>query len=446
MRSYEATLACRRFRSYLREGMGLNLAMRTVAVHLAAAKAQPRAYLAATAWRLRGKRLRSQLRFAPLLGAQPAAYQLWQMREPRAIAGVDTPDARPSIVALVDAGAVPGAGQGSLLDATLRSLAAEGLPAHVIATPIAAALTQAAARIDWAGQPWLMPLAAGDTLARGAVRAYRAAAHAPQASLIYADDDLVDHTGRRSAPHFKPDWNAELFRHFDYLSNACIIHADRAALERAAVRSDWAYCLVAGAAGEGAPLHIRRMFHHRRVRPQPRVPAAPEAAGRELPPASVIVPTRNRADLLETCLAGLAATAYPDLEVIVVDNDSDDPRTLCLLDGLDPARHRVLRHAGPFNFSAINNRAAAGARGRVLCLLNNDIEVIRPDWLATMVGQALRPEVGAVGARLLYPDGRIQHAGVVLGIAGAAGMPTACCVPARRAISAATTCRSSSRR
>jgi GT2 family glycosyltransferase len=191
-------------------------------------------------------------------------------------------------------------------------------------------------------------------------------------------------------------------------------------MERAAVRADWAYGLVAGAAGEGTPLHVRRMLHHRRVRPQPCVPAAAQAAGRELPPVSVIVPTRNRADLLETCLAGIAATAYPDLEVIVVDNDSDDPRTLGLLDGLDPARHRVLRHAGPFNFSAINNRAAGEARGQVLCLLNNDIEVIGPDWLATMVGQALRPEVGAVGARLLYPDGRIQHAGVVLGIAGAA--------------------------
>jgi GT2 family glycosyltransferase len=163
------------------------------------------------------------------------------------------------------------------------------------------------------------------------------------------------------------------------------------------------------------------VLHHRHARPHPRVPAAPEARpDGGLPSVSVIIPTRNRVDLLATCLAGLAETAYPDLEVIVVDNDSDDPHTLAFLEGLDSTTHRVLRHAGPFNFSTINNRAASEARGEMLCLLNNDIEVIGPDWLSAMVAQALRPHVGAVGARLLYPDGRIQHAGVVLGVGGAA--------------------------
>jgi GT2 family glycosyltransferase len=107
--------------------------------------------------------------------------------------------------------------------------------------------------------------------------------------------------------------------------------------------------------------------------------------------------------------------------VIVVDNDSDDPATLAYLASLEPARVRVLRHPGTFNYSAINNRAAAEARGRLLCLLNNDIEVTTPDWLAIMATQALRDDVGAVGAQLLYPDGRIQHAGVVIGVGNAAG-------------------------
>ena len=128
-----------------------------------------------------------------------------------------------------------------------------------------------------------------------------------------------------------------------------------------------------------------------------------------------------RVDLLQTCLNGIAATGYPDIEVIVVDNDSDDPQTLDFLAGLDPARHRVLRHEGAFNYSAINNRAVGEAQGRLLCLLNNDIEVIEPNWLTTMATQALREDVGAVGARLLYPDGRIQHAGVVIGMGNAAG-------------------------
>ncbi|WP_139150028.1 glycosyltransferase family 2 protein, partial [Sphingobium yanoikuyae] len=140
-----------------------------------------------------------------------------------------------------------------------------------------------------------------------------------------------------------------------------------------------------------------------------------------LPPLSVIVPTRNRVDLLRTCLDGVAAAHYPQANVIVMDNDSDDPETLAYLAALDPARHQVLRHSGAFNYSAINNRAAAQAQGRLLCLLNNDIEMTDPHWLAILATQALRPEVGAVGARLLYPDGRIQHAGVVIGVGNAAG-------------------------
>jgi GT2 family glycosyltransferase len=141
----------------------------------------------------------------------------------------------------------------------------------------------------------------------------------------------------------------------------------------------------------------------------------------DLPPLSVIVPTRNRVDLLRTCLNGVADADYPQMEVIVVDNDSDDPETLAFLAALDPAQHRVLRYGGTFNYSAINNHAAAQAQGRLLCLLNNDIEMIDPHWLAIMATQASRPDVGAVGARLLYPDGRIQHAGVVIGVGSAAG-------------------------
>ena len=152
--------------------------------------------------------------------------------------------------------------------------------------------------------------------------------------------------------------------------------------------------------------------------PQKLAMVKPERA--TLPKVSVIVPTRNRLDLLRTCLEGVESTDYPNLEVIVVDNGSDDPATLKYLLNLDPARYRVLRVPGPFNFSELNNRAVQMAAGELLCLLNNDIEVLEPDWLAIMARQALRPDVGAVGARLLYPDGRIQHAGVVMGICGGA--------------------------
>jgi GT2 family glycosyltransferase len=132
----------------------------------------------------------------------------------------------------------------------------------------------------------------------------------------------------------------------------------------------------------------------------------------------VIIPTRDRADVLGKCLGGLlVATDYPALEVIVADNDSCEPATFRLFDRLasDP-RVRILSCPGPFNYSAINNKAIAQSRGEIVLLLNNDVLIRHPDWLTNMVAQAVRPEVGAVGARLLYENGTIQHAGVILGV------------------------------
>jgi GT2 family glycosyltransferase/2-polyprenyl-3-methyl-5-hydroxy-6-metoxy-1,4-benzoquinol methylase len=138
------------------------------------------------------------------------------------------------------------------------------------------------------------------------------------------------------------------------------------------------------------------------------------------PLVSVIVPTRDRPELLARCAdAMLWRTDYAPLELLLVDNDSQDPDALALLDRLaTDSRVRVLRRPGPFNYSAMNNAAAEEARGQVLVLLNNDIDVIDSGWLTEMVAHAMRPDVGAVGAKLLYPDGRLQHGGIVLGPEG----------------------------
>jgi GT2 family glycosyltransferase len=394
-------------------------------VYADALRLAPRAWLTALWWRVLGKRVRSRARFAPLLSASSRAYRLWLLNEQApaiAKAGQDTPP----LFVIVAAGQ----GQGD----TLASLAGQGAEVLALGTAEVPTLADAAARIDWIREPWIMPLAAGDMLAPGAVEVYRTAGSETGARIVYADDDILDGRGRRCAAHFKPSWNPELLRHFDYLTGACILRthpADLAALSDA----DWARRLVATVAAgtpaagvDGAPVRLPHVLHHRRSRPMPRVPASfgagEGAPGARLPKVSIIVPTRNRSDLLRTCIDGLGRTDYPDMEVIVVDNGSDDPATLAYLAGLDgaehPVRHRVLRCPGPFNFSTLNNRAAALAQGELLCLLNNDIEILAPDWLEILARQALRPEVGAVGARLLYPDGRIQHAGVVLGICGGA--------------------------
>ncbi|WP_267358358.1 glycosyltransferase [Methylobacterium sp. GC_Met_3] len=138
------------------------------------------------------------------------------------------------------------------------------------------------------------------------------------------------------------------------------------------------------------------------------------------PLASLIVPTRDRLDLLRPCLDSLrGCTDWPSIEILVCDNDSREPETLAYLVDLErQGRGHVVPCPGPFNFAAMNNAAAARARGRLLVFINNDVEAFQPDWLTLMAREALRPDVGAVGAKLLDGEGRIQHGGIVLGTGG----------------------------
>lgn len=386
-------------------------------VHLDAFFIDPVAYLTATKWWIMRKRVRARGQFAPLLSRSKRAYSLWVLRQENERRWHAPSHGHPFIVVLIEPrhnqhsrdvmDTCPGL---SAPDITILRLGSSETP------NIAAAISQ----IDWGKSPWFLVMKAGDRIGPDTIAAYSAAMHDPAVRLIYADDDLLI-SGRHHKPYFKPDWNAELFAHHDYVTRSCMLQAQRADLEAVANLTDWAQQLTARIAAQGQPHHLHEMLHHRRSRIAPKVPAKPFAPGSDLPAVSIIIPTRNRADLLRTCLEGVAATNYPDVEVIVMDNDSDDPETLRYLAALDPLQYTILRHAGAFNYSAINNAGAAKAHGQLLCLLNNDIEVTEPDWLATMATQALRTEVGAVGARLLYPDGRIQHAGVVIGVGNAAG-------------------------
>lgn len=138
------------------------------------------------------------------------------------------------------------------------------------------------------------------------------------------------------------------------------------------------------------------------------------------PRVSLIVPTRDRLDLLRPCIESLRGrTAWPDKEILICDNGSRDAETLAYFRALeDEGAARVVACPGPFDFAAINNRVAAEADGRLLAFVNNDVEADAPDWLERMVREALRPGIGAVGARLIDGEGRIQHGGLVLGTGG----------------------------
>ena len=286
----------------------------------------------------------------------------------------------------------------------------------------------------------------------------------PDAAIIFSDEDRLDPAGRRCQPILKTGWNPEMMLSHNMVGNLALFRRhlfNDIGGFRSGFGDSRDYDLVLRAS-ESTPAtrirHLPLVLHHSRQRTETRGTESPSqssvlrAVSEHLartgqtnatvaslsnapgwleisrkvpcppPLVSVVIPTRDRADLLEQCLAGLlAATDYPAMEVIVADNGSSEPATFQLFDRLatDP-RVRILPCPGPFNYSAINNQAVSTSRGEILLLLNNDILIRHPDWLSAMVAQAVRPEVGAVGARLLYNNGTIQHAGVILGVGAVA--------------------------
>lgn len=400
------------------------IAWLAVRVHLDALRFKPIDYARALAWRARGLRIRSRNRIAPLAGRSPHAYDLWIARhEPASRALSEGIRSEVDILPVVDCRS------GSGVEQTLASLEQTGGTGQPIL--IGGQAMTGHLRVDRPGElqrilpngtAWICPLQAGDRLAPGALRAYaRAIEGAADSVLLYADDDLLDPNGRRGDPHFKPDWNPELFRHHDFLTGACVVRVQAATVAQLP-DAGWAEWLVADAVRcDPAPIHLPLMLHHRASRPQPVVPAQASEPLANPPTLSAIIPTRNHGALLRTCVEGLQQANYPDVELLLVDNGSDEPETLELLRQIEASGGKVLRRPGPFNFSKLNNEAVRHASGRMLCFLNNDVEMINGGWLPQMVRQAMRPEVGAVGAMLLYPDHSIQHAGVTLGIGGGAG-------------------------
>ncbi|NDU85523.1 MAG: glycosyltransferase [Ferrovum sp.] len=319
---------------------------------------------------------------------------------------------------------------------------------------------------------WIAVVDAGDVLAPDATfRLAQAVRQHPEWQIIYSDEDTISAEGQHTQPHCKPDFNLDLLRSMPYTGSVILIRrtlfSELGGFDpQFAGAEEYDFMLRAWEkTGHGGMGHVPEVLYHRRQDSVGRMPLSMEQILHSceqslvchlerlrirasvlrgpFPPAmrvryelertplvSIIVPSRNQLPLLCRCLESIIEkTRYPAYEIIVVDNGSDDGETCAYLDLLEQHpeasgnRIRVLRHPGEFNFSAMNNRAAEIAAGELLLLLNNDTGVLHEDWLDEMVGHGLRPEVGAVGAKLLFPNGKIQHAGVVLGMRGTADHP-----------------------
>ena len=303
-------------------------------------------------------------------------------------------------------------------------------------------------------------LDAHDALHPTALRRLAEAIHdRPDADVLYSDEDRIDKEGMRHGPTFKPDWSPDLLLSNPYLSHVLVVRrrlVDELGGLRPAYDGAELYDLMLRATERtDAVVHAPEVLYHSRT-PAGLVAEEPAAFGGETdagrraledtvgrrgfvalvedhptvpgsyhvrrlahePLVSAVIPFRDEPALTAACYYSFVEQpGYENFELLLVDNDSALPETQALLEELSADRRvRILEAPGPFDWAAINNGAAKEARGDVLLFMNNDVEARSAGWLGAMVGHAVRPEVGAVGARLLYPDGTVQHAGVAVGL------------------------------
>jgi GT2 family glycosyltransferase len=281
----------------------------------------------------------------------------------------------------------------------------------------------------------------------------------PDTDVVYSDEDLLFEDGRRGGPHFKPDWSPDLLLSVNYICHLLVARrelADRVGGFRTgfdgAQDHDLALRLTEQATQVG---HVADVLYSWRRAPgstaaEPTAKSYAYDAGRravedalarrhvdasvapgdqlgayhvrrrltEHPQVAILVPTRDRLAMLRTCIASIEnVSTYRNWTITVVDNGSVEQETLDYLAGIP---HRVVPAPGAFNYSALMNIGRAHAEAPHILMLNNDITVVTPDWIEALLEQALRDEVGVVGGRLVYPDGRTQHEGIGVGNVGSA--------------------------
>ncbi len=312
---------------------------------------------------------------------------------------------------------------------------------------------------------WIGFLDHDDLLAPDALyEVVKAIGQDPETDLVYTDEDKITENSRKYfEPHLKPDFNLDLLRSNNYITHFLVIRRDlwekiggfRRKYDGA---QDYDFILRCTEQA-GRIVHIPKNLYHWRVHalstaenPESKLYAF-QAGKRALedhlarqgvkadvamregdqlgfydvkyqvdgqPLVSILIPNKDQVESLEACLRSVEASTYPNVEIVIIENNSTQPETFSYYETLTDCRYpiQVLRWEGPFNYSAINNYGFYHTKGEYVVLLNNDVKLLNPRWLEELLGNCQRPEVGIVGARLYYPDDTIQHAGVVLGLGG----------------------------
>ena len=287
------------------------------------------------------------------------------------------------------------------------------------------------------------------------------------AQIIYTDEDKIDENGKRSCPYFKPDWNPDLILAQNFVCH--LFCASRKLVEKVGGfrmgfegSQDWD--LVLRLIEKIRPeqiYHIPQILYHWRIHSKSvannisnksyavkagqravqdhldrlRHKAKAEVVHKQFmrinrlksvessSKASIIIPTKNNHNMLRKCINSILEVTPPDIfELLIVNNQTDDSDTIEYYEEIKNEKNaKIINFDAPFNFSSINNYASNFSKGNILVFLNDDTEVLSKNWLQELISDAQRPDVGAVGAKLLYPDHTYQHAGIVLGYCLVAG-------------------------
>jgi len=291
-------------------------------------------------------------------------------------------------------------------------------------------------------EDYVIFLEEGDFLSPSALYCFAQKAFTERPHILYADNDFIKPDGTRLSPFFKPDWSPDYFTEFDFIQMPVVFRRDLLSMEETFFSNFQLLASLLSSSEKLSITHVPALLGTKLQVPPPVPPQKKPALEKFLkgkakveegpkpgtfrvlyplsrePLVSIIIPTKDRPELIERCINSLREkTSYRNYELIIVDNGSTDPEVRRFYEELSKERNvKILYKNIPFNFPRLVNYGVKNASGEHICLLNNDTEVINEEWLTEMVRHGLRKEIGVVGAKLLYPDGRVQHGGVVLGI------------------------------